>query len=84
MGLTSIFVPRLALKPDAVARFDGAPALHPSLAPLEPLWRDNQMAILQGVGYPEPNLSHFRSIEIWDTASDSQQFLQTGWLTRTV
>ena len=39
---------------------------------------------LQGVGYPEPNLSHFRSIEIWDTASDSQQFLQTGWLTRTV
>lgn len=76
--------PRLALKPDAVARFTGAPALHPSLAPLEALWRDGQMAILQGIGYPAPNLSHFRSIEIWDTASDSQQFLQTGWLTRTV
>ena len=76
--------PRLAFKPDAVARFEGAPALHPSLAPLEPLWRDRQMAILQGIGYPAPNLSHFRSIEIWDTASDSQQFLQTGWLTRTV
>ena len=76
--------PRLAFKPDAVVRFEGAPALHPSLAPLEPLWRDGQMAILQGVGYPEPNLSHFRSIEIWDTASDSQQFLHTGWLTRTV
>lgn len=76
--------PRLALKPDAVVRFAGAPALHPSLAPLEPLWRDGQMAILQGVGYPTPNLSHFRSIEIWDTASDSQQFLQTGWLTRAV
>ena len=66
--------PRLAFKPDAVARFDGAPALHPSLAPLEPLWRDGQMAILQGVGYPDPNLSHFRSIEIWETASDSQSF----------
>ncbi len=76
--------PRLALKPDAVARFAGAPALHPSLAPLEALWRDRQMAILQGIGYPAPNLSHFRSIEIWDTASDSQQFLQTGWLTRAV
>ena len=75
--------PRLALQADAVARFAGAPALHPSLAPLESLWRDGQMAILQGVGYPLPNLSHFRSIEIWDTASDSQQFLQTGWLTRT-
>ncbi|HVE90012.1 MAG TPA: DUF1501 domain-containing protein [Burkholderiaceae bacterium] len=76
--------PRLGLKPDAVARFAGAPALHPSLAPLESMWRDGQMAILQGVGYPSPNLSHFRSIEIWDTASDSQQFLQTGWLTRTM
>lgn len=76
--------PRLAFKPDTVTRFAGGPALHPSLAPLELLWRDGQMAILQGVGYPLPNLSHFRSIEIWDTASDSQQFLQTGWLTRAV
>jgi len=76
--------PRLAFRPDAVARFERALALHPSLAPLEPLWRDGEMAILQGVGYPAPNLSHFRSIEIWDTASDSQQFLHTGWLTRTV
>ncbi|HVG05638.1 MAG TPA: DUF1501 domain-containing protein [Burkholderiaceae bacterium] len=76
--------PRLGLKPDAVARFAGAPALHPSLAPLESLWREGQMAILQGIGYPSPNLSHFRSIEIWDTASDSQQYLQTGWLTRTM
>jgi uncharacterized protein (DUF1501 family) len=39
--------------------------------------------VLQGVGYPEPNLSHFRSIEIWDTASSSTQYLQDGWLTRT-
>ena len=39
--------------------------------------------MLQGVGYPEPNLSHFRSIEIWDTASRSDQYLQDGWLTRT-
>jgi uncharacterized protein (DUF1501 family) len=39
--------------------------------------------VLQGVGYPEPNLSHFRSIEIWDTASASSKYLQDGWLTRT-
>ena len=37
-----------------------------------PLWKDRQLAVLQGVGYPEPNLSHFRSIEIWDTASKSE------------
>ena len=76
--------PRLALKPDAVARLTRGPALHPSLAPLGALWDAGEMAILQGVGYPQPNLSHFRSIEIWDTASDSQQTLQTGWLTRAV
>jgi uncharacterized protein (DUF1501 family) len=46
------------------------------------LWTKRQLAILQGVGYREPNLSHFRSIEIWDTASKSDQVLQEGWLTR--
>ena len=49
---------------------------------LLPLWRESQLAILQGVGYPDPNLSHFRSIEIWDTASNSAEYLQDGWLTR--
>jgi len=57
--------------------------LHPALAPLMPLWTTRQLAVLQGVGYPDPNLSHFRSIEIWDTASSSEQYLQDGWLTRT-
>jgi len=76
--------PRIGLKPDAVVRLAGGPALHPSLAVLEPLWAAGEVAVLQGVGYPLPNLSHFRSIEIWDTASDSQQVLQTGWLTRAV
>ncbi len=56
--------------------------MHPALAPILPLWEDRQLAILQGVGYPAPNLSHFRSIEIWDTASASDVYLQDGWLTR--
>lgn len=76
--------PRIGLKPDGVIRLAGGPALHPSLASLQSLWSAGEMAIVQGVGYPQPNLSHFRSIEIWDTASDSQQILQTGWLTRAV
>ena len=37
---------------------------------------------MQGLGYPKPNLSHFRSIEIWDTASASEQYLSEGWLAR--
>jgi uncharacterized protein (DUF1501 family) len=40
------------------------------------------MAVIESVGYPAPNLSHFRSIEIWDTASASNQVLQQGWLAR--
>jgi uncharacterized protein (DUF1501 family) len=46
------------------------------------MWKDKQLAVLQGVGYPDPNLSHFRSIEIWDTASKSEEYVQDGWLTR--
>lgn len=63
-------------------QLDERTALHPSLQPLMPLWRIQQLAIVQGVGYSQPNLSHFRSIEIWDTASRSDQYLREGWLTR--
>ena len=75
--------PKLALSRDSVVRLTDRAALHPALAPLLPLWESRQLAVLQGVGYPDPNLSHFRSIEIWDTASNSNQYLQDGWLTRT-
>lgn len=75
--------PRLALRDDTIALADGL-ALHPALAPLRALWDAREMAVIRGVGYPRPNLSHFRSIEIWDTASDSAQYLHEGWLTRAV
>jgi len=74
--------PRLAIARDAAVRLTDRAALHPSLAPLLPLWERRQLAILQGVGYPDPNLSHFRSIEIWETASRSDQVLADGWLAR--
>ncbi|WP_047244155.1 DUF1501 domain-containing protein [Chromobacterium subtsugae] len=74
--------PGIAIAREQVLQLDEAIGLNPALSPLMPLWRDQQLALLQGVGYPEPNLSHFRSIEIWDTASASQQYLSEGWLTR--
>ena len=74
--------PKIAIARDAVIPLSDRAGLHPSLAPLLPLWREGRLAVLQGVGYPEPNLSHFRSIEIWDTASPSDEYLQDGWLTR--
>jgi uncharacterized protein (DUF1501 family) len=63
--------PRLAVRRDEVLQLDERTGLHPSLKPLLPLWQGRELAIVQGVGYPQPNLSHFRSIEIWDTASRS-------------
>ncbi len=75
--------PKLAIARDAVVQLSDRAGLHPALAPLDPLWRERELAVLQGVGYPDPNLSHFRGIEIWDTASKSDEYLQDGWLTRT-
>ncbi|WDD93855.1 DUF1501 domain-containing protein [Burkholderia sp. FERM BP-3421] len=72
----------IGIKREQVLQLDEHSALHPSLAPLLPLWQQRQLAIVQGVGYPQPNLSHFRSIEIWDTASRSDEYLREGWLTR--
>jgi uncharacterized protein (DUF1501 family) len=72
----------VAIRADEVIRLDARTGLHPELKGLMPLWEKNELAIVQGVGYPEPNLSHFRSIEIWDTASKSQEYLPSGWVTR--
>ena len=74
--------PRIAIGRDQVLQLDERTGLHPSLEPLAPLWRGGELAVVQGVGYPRANLSHFRSIEIWETASKSDEFLQQGWLAR--
>jgi uncharacterized protein (DUF1501 family) len=75
--------PRLAIARDSVVQLTDRIGLHPSLRALQPLFAQNGLAVLLGVGYPSPNLSHFRSIEIWDTASPSDRYLADGWLTRT-
>ncbi len=75
--------PKIAIARDQVVVLTDRVGLHPALAPLRPMWDEGRLALLQGVGYPDPNLSHFRSIEIWDTASRSNEYLQEGWLTRT-
>jgi uncharacterized protein (DUF1501 family) len=73
---------RLAIPRDQVVTLTEKTGFHPSLEKLLPTWRDGKLAIVQGVGYPQPNLSHFRSIEIWDTASKSDEYLEEGWLAR--
>lgn len=75
--------PGIAIPREQVLQLDGSAGLHPELRPLMNLWQAGELALVQNVGYPRPNLSHFRSIEIWDTASGSSEYLDAGWLTRT-
>lgn len=74
--------PRIAIARDQVLQLDDRTGLHPALQPLMALWQNRELAVVQSVGYPSANLSHFRSIEIWDTASKSSEYLSDGWLTR--
>ena len=74
--------PNVQIKRDQVLQLSDRFGLHPSLAPLMPMWQAGEMAALMGLGYTQPNLSHFRSIEIWDTASKSNEYLNEGWLAR--
>ncbi len=74
--------PRLAVRREDVIPLDERAGLHPALEPLAASWKSGDLAIVQGLGYPQPNLSHFRSIEIWDTASKANEYLGDGWLAR--
>ncbi len=51
---------------------------------LQPLWDGGRMKVIHNVGYPQPNYSHFRSSDIWASASDSNEVLDTGWIGRTM
>jgi uncharacterized protein (DUF1501 family) len=73
---------RLAVPRDQVLQLDERLGLHPALAPLLPVWQAGDLGIALGVGYPRPNRSHFRSIEIWNSASEAEESLQDGWLHR--
>ena len=59
-----------------------ATGLHPSLTGLRDMYNNGNLCIVQSVGYPNPNFSHFRATDIWNTASNSDQFLNDGWLGR--
>jgi uncharacterized protein (DUF1501 family) len=74
--------PGLGVAREKVLQLDEHVGLHDRLEPLMESWKAGDLAIVQGVGYPNPNRSHFRSIEIWDTASSSTQTLSEGWVAR--
>ena len=71
----------LAVNPEAMLPLNDRLALHPSLGPLKALYDRGRLAIVEGVGYPNPNRSHFRSMEIWHAASTDSN-VRDGWLGR--
>ncbi|MBL7784780.1 MAG: DUF1501 domain-containing protein [Chitinophagales bacterium] len=56
--------------------------LHPAMTGMQQLFNDGKLKIIQSVGYPNPDFSHFRSTDIWLTASNTDQYLSTGWMGR--
>ncbi len=73
--------PEFTYTADQVHPLDGELGLNPAMPGLAGLWAGNQLAIVRGVGYPKPDHSHFRSMDIWQTASP-QAPINTGWIGR--
>ena len=76
------FRTKIALSKDDVISRNKGMAFHPALKDFATMQQNGDLTIIQNVGYPEPNRSHFRSQEIWQTATDSNQYLSSGWLGR--
>jgi uncharacterized protein (DUF1501 family) len=79
-GLYYQLRPQIAVPADQVIALDQRVGFHPNLKSLKQLYDHGQLAILQGVGYPNPNRSHFRSMEIWQTARPDGAPPDHGWL----
>lgn len=74
--------PTLGLPKEQVLPLNDTLGLHPACAPLHRLYEEGRLGVVQNVGYPNPNRSHFRSTEIWETASGSNEYLSSGWIGR--
>jgi len=74
--------PNLAIAKNDCIKITDELGINKNLAPLKHLYDKGYLSVINNVGYPNPIRSHFRSTDIWHTASDSNQYLNTGWLGR--
>lgn len=72
----------LAIQKDLTLNAGNGMAWHPSLKGLHEIQQAGHLTLIQNVGYPNPSRSHFRAMEIWQTASDHDKYLSEGWLGR--
>ncbi len=73
----------IAIQKDQVLKAaTGGMGWHPSMKGFADIQQAGNLSVIQNVGYPNPNRSHFRSMEVWQTASSSEEYLNSGWLGR--
>ena len=74
--------PKLAIPKEDVIKFDSEVGLHPSMQGIASLIEEKKFCVLQGVGYPNPNRSHFESMDIWHSCQRKESRSSDGWLGR--
>jgi len=74
--------PGIGIPKDAVLKINSDLGFHPQMTGFKELYDEGSLAVIQGVGYPNPNRSHFRSTDIWNTARPDVDYTDDGWLGR--
>ena len=74
--------PTLAIKEDKLIKLNDELGMNEAMAGMKDLFDEGLLTIINNVGYPNPDRSHFRSMDIWHTASDSSDYVNTGWIGR--
>ena len=75
--------PMVGIQPEEVLPINDEIGFNATLGPIKDLWDEGKVAIIQGIGYQNPNRSHFRSMDIWHTA-EPETIGTEGWLGRTI
>jgi len=78
-GLYYDLRPGIAIPQEDVLRIDGELGFNPNMSPVKDLWDQGKLAVINGIGYPSPNRSHFRSRDVWYTA-EPESIGSQGWL----
>ncbi len=73
------FRPAVQFQPEELLELDGNIGLNPNMTAIKRLWDEGKVAVINGIGYPNPNRSHFRSMDIWHTAEPTKVATE-GWL----
>ena len=74
--------PKLGIEKEKALLLTDEAGINPALPAFKELYDDGSLGIMNSVGYPNPDRSHFRSMDIWQSASDSDKYVYTGWLGR--